>query len=143
MEAPENPDISVVPEKSPSAIYIHIPFCRRECYYCNFSKYKYQQNSAEKYTDLLCTELKLRRDQDSFIKTVYFGGGSPAILPDAFLTKIIEALNENFNIGKLSEMTVEVNPEECSREKLSFLKSAGFNRIILNSFSYRELHIFN
>ncbi len=129
MEAPENPDISVVPEKSPSAIYIHIPFCRRECYYCNFSKYKYQQNSAEKYTDLLCTELKLRRDQDSFIKTVYFGGGSPAILPDAFLTKIIEALNENFNIGKLSEMTVEVNPEECSREKLSFLKSAGFNRI--------------
>ena len=141
MEAPENPDISVVPEKSPSAIYIHIPFCRRECYYCNFSKLKYEQNSAEKYTDLLCTELKLRRDQHSYIKTVYFGGGSPAIIPDASLTKIIEALYENYNIGKLSEMTVEVNPEECSIEKLNFLKSVGFNRISIGvqSFSDEDL----
>lgn len=138
MEVPGNPDISVVPEKSPSAIYIHIPFCRRECYYCNFAKYKFELDSAKKYTDLLCTELKLRKDQDSIIKTIYFGGGSPAVIPDASLAKIFDALHENFNVGKLSEMTVEVNPEECSREKLSFLKGVGFNRISIGAQSFSD-----
>ena len=122
MGAPENPDTGSLPLKRSSAIYIHIPFCRRKCYYCNFSKFKYDQSSAEKYVDSLCNELKLRRNFKPVINTVYFGGGSPAVIPDASMGKIIESLHDNFNTGKISEMTIEINPEECTPEKLLFEK---------------------
>ncbi len=125
-------------ERSSSAIYIHIPFCRRECFYCNFSKFTYERNSVNRYTELLCSELRLRKDRNSIVRTIYFGGGSPAIIPDASMTKIVEVLYENFNIQKLSEMTIEINPEECSMEKLRFLKSAGFNRISIGVQSFSD-----
>lgn len=142
MEVPENPDKGKMPLKSLSAIYIHIPFCRRRCYYCNFLKLKYEKSSAERYVDLLCNELKLRKNVKPVIDTIYFGGGSPAVIPDGSMEKIIESLHENFNTANISEMTIEINPEECSPEKLLFLKGMGFNRISIGvqSFSDEDLN---
>ncbi|MEN8223548.1 MAG: radical SAM family heme chaperone HemW [Acidobacteriota bacterium] len=141
MGAPENPEVSIKPAKAPSAIYIHVPFCRRECYYCNFTKFRYDKWAAGEYTKYLCRELKLRGDTGPLIKTVYFGGGSPAVVPEIFLEEIVSTIRENFNLEEVSEMTIEINPEECSPEKLNFLKGLGFNRVSVGvqSFSDKDL----
>ena len=141
MEAPAKPEEKIRPEHRLSAIYLHIPFCRRTCYYCNFSRFKYQEDVAEKYADYLIRELKLRKNRSPLIRTAYFGGGSPALLPDDHLENIVNALMENFNLHDDLEMTVELNPEECKPEKLNFLNSLGFNRISIGvqSFSDEDL----
>jgi len=141
MEAPGNSDPGLMPVKPTSAVYVHIPFCRRQCYYCNFSKFIYDRSSEEKYTEYLCRELKLRKNKVAPIRTIYFGGGSPAVLTDSSLERIINAIHENFNTSDVSEMTVEINPEECSPGKLRFLRDSGFNRISIGvqSFSDKDL----
>jgi len=121
-----------------SSIYIHIPFCKRECYYCNFSKLKHENRIAEEYFKLLCSELILRGDVETEIQTVYFGGGSPAIIRNEYLENIIDTIHNNFNTDKISEMTIEINPEECISDKLTFLKNLGFNRISIGVQSFNE-----
>lgn len=138
MEAPANPEIKTVPEGDLSAIYLHIPFCRRECYYCNFTKLRYERDIAEKYANYLIRELKLRKNRSSLIRTVYFGGGSPAVVPDIYLEEIVITLQENFNLDNSLEMTVELNPEECNPEKLRFLNQLGFNRISVGVQSFSD-----
>ncbi len=137
-EALGYPDVKKMPAKDTSAIYIHIPFCKRECYYCNFTKFKYEEDSAKKYADLLCSELEMRKNSKHEINTVYFGGGSPAVIPAASLEKIIVFLNDNFRTDIVTEMTIEINPEECNKEKLNFFKDLGFNRVSVGVQSFYD-----
>ncbi len=145
MKAPENPEAINRPEDKVSALYIHIPFCRRECYYCNFTKFKYEKAGAEKYVQYLCRELQLKKNIAVPIKTVYFGGGSPALIPDKFLEEIVTTIKKNYNTKEVSEMTIEINPEECSQGKFSFFKELGFNRVSVGvqSFSDEDLKYLN
>ncbi len=114
-------------------IYIHVPFCHRKCTYCAFYSKPVAsgQWSVSSYVDALLAEMEQRHEEQAHpIKTVYFGGGTPSILPIAELSRIVDGLNRWFNLSQLEEATIECNPEDLTPDYLSSLRSLGlFNRI--------------
>ena len=113
-------------------IYIHVPFCHRKCTYCAFfSKVESGKWKVESYVDALIEEMRQRRDEQAHpIKTVYFGGGTPSILPIDQLERIVKALRDNFDLSQVEETTLEANPEDLTLDYLQGLKKIGLiNRL--------------
>lgn len=109
-------------------IYIHVPFCHRKCTYCAFfSKMESAKWRVGNYVDALIEEMKQRRgEQNHPIKTVYFGGGTPSILPLVELERIVKALHECFDLSQVEEVTLEANPEDLTLDYLHGLKDMQF-----------------
>ena len=102
-------------QKAPNTLglYIHIPFCRRKCLYCDFCSFPAPKaETVERYTAELCREIEERSAEckDHTVDTVYFGGGTPSLLPIALFSDIFRVLNKNYNISEDAEITVECNP---------------------------------
>ena len=97
-------------------IYIHVPFCHRKCTYCAFfSKAESGKWKVDSYVDALLVEMEDRKGEQAHpIKTVYFGGGTPSILPVSELERIVEGLYRCFDLSHLEEMTLEANPEDLT-----------------------------
>lgn len=112
-------------------IYIHVPFCHRKCTYCAFfSKAESGKWKVDSYVDALLVEMEDRKGEQAHpIKTVYFGGGTPSILPVSELERIVEGLHRCFDLSHLEEMTLEANPEDLTLDYLSALRRLGFNRL--------------
>ena len=112
-------------------IYVHVPFCHRKCTYCAFySKVESGKWKVESYVDALLKEMEVRKKVQAHpIKTVYFGGGTPSILPVDQLTRIVEGLHRCFDLSQVEEMTLEANPEDLTPEYLSALRGLEFNRL--------------
>lgn len=113
-------------------IYIHVPFCHRKCTYCAFfSKVEGGKWRMDSYVDALIEEMRQRRDEQAHpIKTVYFGGGTPSILPIEQLERIVKALHDNFDLSQVEEVTLEANPEDLTIGYLQGLKKLGLvNRL--------------
>lgn len=129
-----------------AGIYIHIPFCKTRCSYCDFYT---QTNAMQKdaYIDALCKELVLRKDylHKKTIQTIYFGGGTPSQLSQEDFEKIFEALNTVFELDVDSEVTLEANPEDLDDEYIAMLRSLPFNRMSvgIQSFDDTELKFLN
>lgn len=105
--------------------YIHIPFCKRKCHYCSFvSGIDIKEQFA--YIDTLKSEIKQRYKNEE-LKTIYFGGGTPSLLDSSLLKETLSLFTYSID----SEITIEINPETATIEKLSGIKKAGFNRISL------------
>jgi oxygen-independent coproporphyrinogen-3 oxidase len=117
-------------------IYIHIPFCKRGCFYCHFVKQAYRKESVERYIEALAREIKMRANPDYIIDTVYIGGGSPSLLNERQVTAIMDAVYENFNVETTIECTFEMNPEDVTRDKLKVLKQKGINRLSIGTQSF-------
>lgn len=125
-----------------AGIYIHIPFCRQACHYCNFHfstslKYKAELVSA------LNQELTLRRDylKGATIETIYIGGGTPSLLEESELESILETLNRLYKIAADAEITLEANPDDLTANKLKQLKSSGINRLSIGIQSFHEVDL--
>ena len=118
---------------SASMIYIHVPFCKSFCTYCDFFREIPQEGAFDTYTRLVCEEIKDRcKEMDDSLHTLYFGGGTPSVLPLSNLTKILLALEECGHGGPYTEFTMEVNPEDIVEKGLPYLQSLrmlGCNRI--------------
>lgn len=112
-------------------IYIHVPFCHRKCSYCAFySKPLRGGGGVGFYVDALLDEMERRKgEQAHTIKTVYFGGGTPSILPLEMLSRIVDGLHRCFDLSAIEEMTVEANPEDLSPGYLEGLRRMGFDRL--------------
>ena len=112
-----------------SGLYIHIPFCRRKCTYCDFYLVT-NLNIIDKFVNNLITEIKLSAPlyQDEKYDTVFFGGGTPSLLSPDVLKKIIDELKNNFNVSDISEITIEANPEDFFDADFKKYKDAGINR---------------
>jgi oxygen-independent coproporphyrinogen-3 oxidase len=114
-------------------IYIHVPFCKSFCIYCDFYSEIVTEGVTEAYTREICAEIKRRsREMDDNPKTLYFGGGTPSVLPLSCLTRILLALEEAGHGGPYQEFTMEVNPEDIVEKGLPYvesLKTLGVNRI--------------
>ena len=113
-------------------IYIHVPFCHRKCTYCAFfSKAESGKWKVERYVDALLDEMRQRKGEQAHpVRTVYFGGGTPSILPLEQLGRIVGSLRECFDLSQVEEVTLEANPEDLSPEYLRGLKDMGFvNRL--------------
>tara|TARA_X000000950_G_scaffold272062_1_gene354122 strand:+ start:2468 stop:3595 length:1128 start_codon:yes stop_codon:yes gene_type:complete len=128
-----------------AGIYIHFPFCRQACHYCNFhfsTQTKYQQQMLT----AMHAELILRKDElDKPIESIYFGGGSPSLLPASSIEKIIRLISNNYKLKEGHEITLEANPDDMSLKYLKDLKYSGVNRVSLGlqSFHDDELKMMN
>lgn len=122
-----------------AGIYLHIPFCRRACYYCNFH-FSTSLGQKDALVDSLLQEMALQQPylQGQQVDTVYFGGGTPSLLDDADLQRIMEKLRQLFPISGQAEITLEANPDDLQPEKLQALKAIGVNRLSIGVQSFHE-----
>jgi len=117
--------------KNPIEIYIHIPFCVRKCAYCDFLSAPATREIQQEYVRQLLEEIGQAAELSKEYKvvTLFFGGGTPSILPEAELVRIVDKLQQVFFIQKDAEITVEANPGTVDLEKLQAYHSVGINRI--------------
>ncbi|HEX8395909.1 MAG TPA: radical SAM family heme chaperone HemW [Pyrinomonadaceae bacterium] len=111
-------------------VYLHIPFCRSRCSYCDFAVSIYQSDLAEKYVEALCREISKSKIQNpkSKIETIYFGGGTPSLLTPKQTEKILRAVSDRFSIQSNAEITMEMNPGTLTPQIARDFRSLGINR---------------
>ena len=123
-----------------AGIYVHIPYCRKACIYCDFH-FSTSLQSMPEMVDCIIKEIHLRHHEISTpITTLYFGGGTPSLLEFNMLERIFEALAEHF-ILDLEEITLECNPDDVTIEKLASWKKAGINRLSIGIQSFEDVHL--
>ncbi|MEO7522500.1 MAG: radical SAM protein, partial [Ferruginibacter sp.] len=123
-----------------AGIYIHIPFCRQACSYCNFHFSTSLVLKAE-FLSSLIKEIELTEKftgADQTIDTVYFGGGTPSLLTSKELAPVLDLLQKKFNINKRAEITLEANPDDINNTILNEWLNLGINRLSLGVQSFKE-----
>jgi oxygen-independent coproporphyrinogen-3 oxidase len=124
-----------------TALYLHIPFCRRRCFYCDFAITTGGEDLKEKYITALIHELRLTAAIDPNpepLQTVFFGGGTPSLLSVAQLERILDAVATYFPIAKGAEISLEANPGTVTTESLRGYRALGVNRISLGAQSFQQ-----
>jgi oxygen-independent coproporphyrinogen-3 oxidase len=128
-----------------AGIYIHIPFCKQACHYCDF----YFSTSVKKKPEMveaICKELLLRKEEISGdVETIYFGGGTPSLLSAEELQQIFDVIHSNYSVVENREITLEANPDDLSEEKLKMLAASSINRLSIGvqSFFEEDLKLMN
>ena len=112
----------------PAGIYLHVPFCRTKCRYCDFYSVT-RLDRIEAFLHALLVELGLGRQPDLYVDTVYFGGGTPSILTPRQIERLLDAVLANFSVSSDTEVTMEANPGTVNRGQLADLRRAGVNRL--------------
>lgn len=120
-----------------AGIYVHIPFCKRKCIYCDF----YSVGVAgmeERYVKALAAELRMRKDElrGEAVRTLYLGGGTPSLLSPSQISYIADALKKEVGIDELEEFTIEVNPDDVSEKYIRALAEIGVNRVSMGIQSF-------
>jgi oxygen-independent coproporphyrinogen-3 oxidase len=133
-------------ERSGGAIYIHIPFCKQACHYCDF----HFSTSMKKKDDMvlaLAKEIKMRKSEsdNKQVETIYFGGGTPSVLTSEEIDFLIAAVYENYIVSDNPEITLEANPDDLSSERILELSKSKINRLSIGiqSFFEDDLKIMN
>ena len=109
-------------------LYIHIPFCEKKCYYCDFASYVGKEDLIDRYIDCLSVELR-DKTRGKIFDTIFIGGGTPSMLSTDELLKIKSSIDK-IEFAKEYEFTIESNPKSITREKVKVLKDMGVNREI-------------
>jgi oxygen-independent coproporphyrinogen-3 oxidase len=130
---------------TPSSAYVHIPFCRRRCYYCDFpvSVVGDKANGStsgtiEQYVEVLCQEIEATPRLGCSLETVFFGGGTPSLLAVEQLGRILDTLNQRFGIAAGAEVSMEMDPGTFSLEQLKGYQDAGVNRVSLGVQAFQD-----
>ena len=114
-------------------IYIHIPFCKQKCYYCDFISYANKEEKVKEYIESLQKEIELESDryknEEYEITTIYIGGGTPSFIDALYIERIINTIKQNYKLHENPEITIEVNPGTINEEKIRKYKDIGINRI--------------
>lgn len=127
------------------AIYIHIPFCKQACHYCDFH-FSTSTKKKSQLVDMLCRELELRKNEiGQNIQTIYFGGGTPSLLNSEELNLLFKTIFENFEVSKNAEITLEANPDDLSEDVIKRLDASPVNRLSIGvqSFFEEDLKLMN
>lgn len=126
-------------------LYVHIPFCKSKCHYCDFCSFSHAEEQMEAYCEALVREITeaVRIYGNRSVDTVYFGGGTPTTLPLPLMSKLTNAIFDLFNVKKDAEITTECNPGTVSLDSLCSLRALGFNRLSIGaqSMNDRELKL--
>ncbi len=122
-----------------SGIYIHIPFCKQACHYCDFH-FSTSLKKKDEMVLALAKEIALRKDEfkDEIVETIYFGGGTPSILDVADIRLLIDAVYQNYNVIENPEITVEANPDDLTETRLTELSNNRINRLSIGIQSFFE-----
>ena len=111
-------------------IYIHIPFCKQKCFYCDFVSYANQDKYFQKYVQALNKEINNFIDNNEFeVQTIYIGGGTPSLIDAKYIEEILHIFEKRNLLKELKEVTIEVNPGTVTEEKLRNYKNSGVNRL--------------
>ena len=125
-----------------SGIYIHIPFCKKACHYCDFH-FTTNMTHIKRMTDSICKEINIRKKEFSGnYNSLYFGGGTPSVLAISEMKQIIDQISKYTNPSQLSEVTVEINPEDVTETLLRGYRELGVNRLSIGVQSLND-HILN
>ena len=127
-------------EEKEIGLYIHMPFCKQKCYYCDFVSYPNRYEMVERYIKCLKSEIVQYANENRImhehglepkfiIKTIYIGGGTPSSIDELYILNVMETIKTSFEIDEEAEITIEVNPGTASKEKLKTYREAGINRI--------------
>ncbi len=130
-------------------LYIHIPFCKQKCSYCDFCSYAEKEDLILKYIKCLLQEVKevgsnnrvdFENGKDDLfcVKTIYIGGGTPSLIESKYIVQVMEEIKSNFELDKNIEITIEVNPGTVTLEKLEDYNKAGINRLSIGLQSTHE-----
>jgi oxygen-independent coproporphyrinogen-3 oxidase len=129
----------------PTAVYIHIPFCRRRCYYCDFPISVVGNGSLVStstmvidYVEALCQEIITIKRSHQPLTTIFFGGGTPSLLPVSLLARILATLDRHFGVAKDAEISMEIDPGTFDREQLQGCLDAGVNRFSLGVQAFQD-----
>ena len=129
-----------------SGIYLHIPFCKQACHYCDFH-FSTSTKNQEKVVDSIVREIDIRQNylKEKSIETIYWGGGTPSLLTENQLEKLLAKVYSIYNVVEGAEITLEANPDDLNKDKLQELKSVGINRLSvgIQSFIDRDLVFMN
>ena len=111
-------------------IYIHIPFCKQKCFYCDFCSFANKNEMQEKYVETVINEIKNITHKEKYtVTTIYLGGGTPSILNPNYIKNILQEIKSSFEILDDAEITIEINPGTVNEEKLKKYKEYGINRL--------------
>ena len=123
-----------------AGIYVHIPFCSIKCIYCDFYSISEQNERIPRFIDALAKEIhqcEVNVDNWNF-DTLFIGGGTPGILRSKYIEKIIHCLNKKYDLSNLDELTIEINPGESTKDRLSNFRKIGLNRISIGIQSFND-----
>lgn len=120
-------------------LYLHIPFCKQACHYCDFH-FSTNTQLKRSVVDAICKEIDLQKSYlpSPKIESVYFGGGTPSLLSECELNQIFEKISSSFQLYKNSEITLEANPDDITLEKLKLWRNVGINRLSIGIQSFDE-----
>lgn len=129
-----------------AGLYLHIPFCKQACNYCDFH-FSTSMKNKEAMVAALAQEMRLRKDelQDEVLETIYFGGGTPSVLSLGEIDALIATVYQYFNVANAPEITLEANPDDLSDQKIVALSQSGINRLSIGiqSFFDDDLQMMN
>ena len=127
---------------SPVHLYLHVPFCQRRCSYCDFSIAVRKRIPAQEYADAVLREAALVQQPETGLQTIYFGGGTPSLLPPEAIAPLLHDLTLKFRIShsafRIAEVTIEANPEDVTVDSARAWKAAGVNRVSLGAQSFDD-----
>ncbi|SNC76611.1 oxygen-independent coproporphyrinogen-3 oxidase [Hymenobacter gelipurpurascens] len=126
-----------------SGLYLHIPFCKQACHYCDFH-FSTSMALKGRLVEAMVREIELRRDYlgpAAHINTIYFGGGTPSLLTGAELDTLFEAIHRNFSVAPDAEITLEANPDDLTAPKLRELAASPINRLSIGLQTFHEPHL--
>ncbi len=119
-----------------AGLYIHIPFCKQACNYCNFH-FSTTLSGLTTITEAICKEITLRKTTlNEPLTSIYFGGGTPSLLPKDQLEQLFDAIHSSFTISPNAEVTLEANPDDITKEQLTWIKQTPINRFSLGVQSF-------
>lgn len=114
-------------------IYIHIPFCKQKCYYCDFVSYANKKEKIGEYIECLIKEIEIEankyKNQEYKVTTIYIGGGTPSRIDASYIEMILKKIEESYKLSEYPEVTIEINPGTINEEKMKKYKEIGINRI--------------
>ena len=120
-------------------LYIHIPFCRKKCNYCDFASFAGQENRMEAYIETILKETEQQGERiSSSIESIYIGGGTPSLLPSPLLFRLVQGIHQFFKVQKNAEFTIEANPGTITTDWLETAIDAGINRLSLGMQAYQN-----
>lgn len=128
-----------LPKSNPLAgIYIHIPFCKKACHYCDFH-FSTTLNLVDNVVNSIVLEAeRMKGYLNEPIETIYFGGGTPSLLDTKHLEKIIEGLYKHYSIAESIELTLEANPDDLTEQKIKHYAESGINRLSIGTQSFNN-----
>ena len=120
-----------------TGVYLHIPYCRQACHYCDFH-FSTVLRTKDQMVNAMVLEIEQRIPEIGIVHSIYFGGGTPSILEPSEIARLLNAIYEKSSVASSAEITLEANPDDLTPERLAAWKNMGINRLSIGAQSFHD-----